>query len=407
MKGWRSTPLAWLFVLGAGAPAAAQYLPSEPLTLAGGAVTVGGNLSATVGPPDPGFFNYTDYEDSVLRMLRLDATASVRAGGHVAVLGEVRSQNVGAPEAYALYVRVRPWMARRFDIQVGRIPPAFGAFARRSYEADNPLIGYPLAYQYLTSLRADAVPASADELLQMRARGWLASYSVGNATAAPGVPLVSALRWDTGVEASAATELLEATVSVTAGTLSHPVWRDDNDGRQVSGRVAVHPLAGLIAGVSAARGPFVSSAAARAATGDESADAFVQTAWGGDLEYSRGYYVVRAEVILSDWTLPVAEPVRPAPLTDPIRALATSVEGRYKLRPGLYLAARVDHLGFSDITGSARTADWDAAVTRVEAGAGYAVQRNLLLKVAAQFNARDGGRTRKAHMVSGQVVLWF
>src|SRR5437660_527842 len=60
-----------------------------------------------------------------------------------------------------------------FDIQLGRVPPTFGAFPRRAYSTDNPFIGYPLAYQYLTSLRADALPANADELLQMRARGWL------------------------------------------------------------------------------------------------------------------------------------------------------------------------------------------------------------------------------------------
>ena len=53
------------------------------------------------------------------------------------------------------------------------MPPTFGAFARRTYATDNPLIGYPLAYQYLTSLRPDALPANADELLRMRGRGWL------------------------------------------------------------------------------------------------------------------------------------------------------------------------------------------------------------------------------------------
>ena len=68
-------------------------------------------------------------------------------------------------------------------MQIGRIPPTFGAFTRRAYSRDNPLIGYPLAYQYLTSLRADAVPASADELLRMRGRGWLTEFSIGNRAA--------------------------------------------------------------------------------------------------------------------------------------------------------------------------------------------------------------------------------
>src|SRR5437660_527844 len=120
-----------------------------------------------------------------------------------------------------------------FDIQLGRVPPTFGAFPRRAYSTDNPFIGYPLAYQYLTSLRADALPANADELLQMRARGWLSSYSVGNPDEAPGVPLANSFRWDTGVQAHAATDIIDVTGSVTLGTLSNPLFSDDNSGRQV------------------------------------------------------------------------------------------------------------------------------------------------------------------------------
>ncbi len=43
---------------------------------------------------------------------------------------------------------------RPLDIQVGLIPPVFGAFSRRAYGTDNPLIGFPLGYQYVTTLRA-------------------------------------------------------------------------------------------------------------------------------------------------------------------------------------------------------------------------------------------------------------
>ena len=179
---------------------------------------------------------------------------------------------------------------------------------RRSYEADNPLIGYPLAYQYLTSLRADAIPANADELLP-DARPRLAGdlFDSASLTSAPGVPLVNAFRWDTGVQAHAATDLVEFTASVTTGTLSNPLFRDDNAGRQFAGRVALHPIAGLIVGASGAHGPFVSAEAARAAVGSEQDGAFAQTAWGGDVEYSRGYYVVRAETIVSRWTLPIID----------------------------------------------------------------------------------------------------
>jgi hypothetical protein len=399
--------IASALVLGVSRNAGAQRLqslPSEPIVLGDGRLTMGGDLSATIGPVDPGFFNYTDYEDSTLRMLRLDLTASLRAGRHVSLLGEVRSQNAGAPEAYALYLRIRPWTKRRFDIQVGRVPPTFGAFPRRSYEADNPLIGYPLAYQYLTSLRPNALPASADELLQMRGRGWLANYSVGNLTPAPGVPLATVFRWDTGIQVHAASDSVDLTGSVTAGTLSNPLFRDDNGGRQVAGRIAVHPIAGLMIGASAAHGPFVSGDAARAAGAGENDGRLAQTAWGGDAEYSRAYYLLRFETVFSQWTIPsLGSPA----LNGPLRALATSVEGRYKIRPGFYVAARADHLGFSEIVGSKGPEAWDAPVRRFEGGGGYSIQRNLLLKVSAQFDQRDGGRTRTEHLVAGQLVFWF
>ena len=206
----------------------------------------------------------------------------------------------GRPRAYALYVRVRPWTRRRFDIQVGRIPPTFGAFPRRSYESENPLIGYPLAYQYLTSIRADADPGqrrrtAADARARMAGHY---SGSVAGPQDAPGVPLVTAFRWDTGVQAHVANDLVDLTASITTGTLSNPRFSDDNAGRQVAGRVSVHPIAGLIVGASAAHGPFVSRQAARAAAGGESDSAFAQTAWGGDVEYSRDYYLVRLETVV-------------------------------------------------------------------------------------------------------------
>ena len=91
----------------------------------------------------------------------------------------------------------------------------------------------------------------------------------------------------------------------------------------------------------------------------------------------------------------------------PLRALSTYVEGRYKILPGLYAAARADHLGFSDITGSAGPQSWEAPLTRIEVGGGYSLQRNLLLKIACQRNVRDGGRVPDATLFSAQLVYWF
>jgi len=320
------------------------------------------------------------------------------------VLGELRTENIDHISPYALYARIRPFPTRRLDVQIGRIPPTFGAFARRTYAADNPLVGYPLAYQYLTSVRADALPANADELLRMRGRGWLANYSVGNPAPGPGVPLVSAFRWDTGVQVHTGNDLVDATGSVTTGTLSNPEVTDDNGGRQFTGRVALHPVPGLAVGGSASRGAFVSQSAVRAALSDARAGNFTQTAWGVDVEYSADYNLIRLETVVSRWTLPVVQ----APLGElPLSAVATSVEGRYKIHPGLYLAARFDHLGFSDVEGAGGRQSWDAPVSRWEFGGGYSVRRNLVLKLAYQRNVRDGGRVPTLNLGTTQVVFWF
>jgi hypothetical protein len=77
------------------------------------------------------------------------------------------------------------------------------------------------------------------------------------------------------------------------------------------------------------------------------------------------------------------------------------------LRPGLYAAARVDHLGFSDITGTAGSQSWEAPLSRVEVGGGYYVQRNLVLKLSYQYNTRDGGRQPTLGLPAAQLVYWF
>jgi hypothetical protein len=395
---------AWALILSVSPAARAQSIPATPIVFGDGRVTLGGDVTWSIAPQDAGFFNYTDYEHSALRMLRLAVLASVKAGDHVALLAEVRSENGGRPEPYGLYLRIRPWTARDFDIQIGRVPPTFGAFPRRAYAADNPLIGYPLAYQYLTSIRTDAVPISTDELVRMRGRGWLSNFSVGNLGEDRGVPLANAFRWDTGVQVHAGNGLIDGTGSITGGTLSNPRPHDDNGGRQIAGRVTVRPLPGLILGGSGARGSFVSQLAVRAALGETAVDDFTQTAWGADAEYSRDYYLLRFETVVSDWTLPLlSAPTRKLPL----RAIGTFAEGRYKIRPGLYVAARLDYLGFSEIATVLTRQTWDAPVRRATLGGGYSIQRNLILKGEFQLNARDGGRVHREPIGAAQVVFWF
>ncbi|HTI37483.1 MAG TPA: hypothetical protein VL484_08005 [Vicinamibacterales bacterium] len=392
------------------AAAPAQTLPAGPAEFAGGAVTVSGNVSVSISSHDDiAFFNYTDYEHNALRMFRAAVSGAWRIGPRLAVLTEIRSEDGEHVVPYAFYVRARPFAHVPFDIQAGRIPPVFGSFARRSYRVDdNPLIGYPLAYQYLTSLRPDAIPGNADDLLLMRGRGWRASYPVGSEYAAPGVPIVSAYRWDTGVEGNFASDRYDVAASVTTGTLSNPRTSDDNDGPQVAARVGWRPLFGLVLGASAAHGEFVNGEIENQyhpLLGDES---YAQTAFGLDGEYSRDHWMVRAEWIHSRWTIPqLGTPLVAQPLT----ATSAYVEGRYRVTPRWYVAGRADTLTFSRVTGEhlfdGQPTEWDAPVERLEFGAGVYLQRNLTLRVIVQPNWRDGGRVRQRTYPSAELAYWF
>ena len=389
-----------------GAPlaATAQGLPSEPLRALGGRLVLTGEAVVTVATADnESYFNYTDYERNALRTVRLSLAALWQPADRLAFVGELLAEDFENAEAYAAYVRIRPWPAHKFDILAGRIPPVFGNFGRRRYNSDRMLIGYPLAYQYLTSLRSDALPATADDLLIMRARGWRSAFPVGDLGQGPGVPLISAFRWDTGVQTRWSTEFAETAVSVTTGTLSYPRVSDDNGSKQISGRFALLPTPGLVIGVSGARGGWVASDVP--VTG--SRDDLAQTALGADVEYSRDHWLVRGELVWSRWRLPF---ITTPPEGPTVKALGSWVEGRYRFSPRWYAAARLDRLGFSKITGSAfggRSTPWDAPVRRFEAGAGYYVRRNVVARMTVQWNDRNAGRVHSKTFVAGQLGYWF
>jgi hypothetical protein len=404
----RAAPGAFLLVVSLSAGhAAAQTLPQGPIRSPDGSLVVGGEIVATAGAADDAaFFNYTDYEHNALRMIRMGIAGQWRPIAALAFVAEVRSEDLQHVSAHAAYVRFRPWETRAFDIQAGRIPPSFGAYGRRAYNSDNPLIGYPLAYQYLTSLRADAIPASPDDLLRMRGRGWQPSFPIGSTADAAGLPLVSAFRWDTGVQARWSGARVDATGSVTTGTLADPRVSDNNGGRQISGRVGGRPLVGLVVGASGARGAWLSRSVTDLLPEPARSREYSQRALGMDAEYSRDYWLVRGEVVWSRWTLPFPH----LGTDESIGARGMWVEGRYRFTPRLFAAGRADRLDFSKLSGTVfgtTATSWDAPVQRVEAGIGWYFQRNLVGRAILQRNWRDGGRVQARTFLSAQLAYWF
>jgi hypothetical protein len=104
-----------------------------------------------------------------------------------------------------------------------------------------------------------------------------------------------------------------------------------------------------------------------------------------------------------------------APLVpSPLESWGVFVEARRKLRPGLYAAARFDHVGFSELTASPPPGSqtplvttWEAPVTRVEVGAGLNIRRNVVLKASVQQNWRKDVAQKSDMVIAAQTHFWF
>jgi hypothetical protein len=389
------------------AQTAAAQLPEGPYVAPGGRVTLAGEFSATAGPHDTtAFFNYDDYNHDALRTVRVRLLGEWRVSSQLAFLGELRSENNDSLAAAALYMRWKPWTDHGFDVQVGRIPPVIGAFARHAYGRDNLVIGTPLAYQYLTSLRPDALPATYDDVLRMRARGWRPSYPIGSQAIEPGISLASAFRWDTGVETHWQGGWLDLSAALTRGSPAVPVVRETNSGLQWSGRVALTSVPGLTVGFSAARGDWIDDNALNLLLPAQRTSSS-QTLLGTDFEFGRSALLMRGEWLSTVFNLPIAAAT---PVATSLGASSGFVEGRYRWTPRWQTSARAERLGFTSLPSTLDPnlrLPWDAPVTRIEGVVGYRALRNLEVRGGWQYDWRDGGRVTERGYPTGQVLYWF
>jgi hypothetical protein len=450
-----------VLLFGHPAPASAQLFASTPVTLGGGRIVIGGQAAVSMSAPaDTAGFNDGYYAENSLRLARFAGSAEVHAGDRILIAADVQLLTDVDRSNWHFYphravVQIRPAKSRALFIEAGILPPVFGGFLTRGYEA-NPLIGVPLAYQYPTDVGSrftgeyiqagsggggggnGGVPpgymvrqvVQAD--LQARLRGGSEGapapprnsaggfdFTVAAASAQTNgtsgqmlvsAPIVDALGWSPGVSVRAGSGKVRLSVAVANGTLSRPRSVVGASAREISPRLEIRPVVGLVIGASVARGSFNDTAFAygTSASVTYASGRVTQTAVGTDVEYSRGYWLVRSEIIFNAWGVP-AEPNGLA--ASSLRVTSFEAEGRYRLLPGVYAAARFDRLSF----GSAQMASfpygpavpWDADLTRVEAGIGWSIERNLMLKGVYQYTRRASAPARTAHLVSAQLLFWF
>jgi hypothetical protein len=355
--------------------------------------------------------------DNPFGPLRVNLFADIVTGDRLVIF----NQAVIDPSARAsinsflrTWARVTVVESSGFDLhlQLGKIPTPFGHFTERSYTDTNPLLGYPLMYHYSTSLRANQLPMGNADLLAHRGEGLsegFSGYAGGGAAAGfSGLPLIYDSCWDFGGGAIGSLWRFEYLLAVTKGTLGDPRSNvtDNNDGQQIAARLGFVPAAGVLIRASYARGPYLDRQVGASLPAGRQVEDYVQEIAGLSAELEYRHLSVVGELAANRWESPFV--VDGDGRRQDLEVTGFYAEGRYKLRPGLFAAARWSGLRFGDIDdGSGVERSWDYDTTRLELGLGYWVTDGVLGKLAAQLNDLNRRDTENDHILATQLSVRF
>lgn len=317
---------------------------------------------------------------------------------HVDFFGQVVLRDGATPYVDGAYVLFTPFLGYDTHLLAGKIPWPIGTYGPRTYSNKNPLIATPLMYQYHTTLLWWAIPPSADVLIANSGSGQYSidyfGYPMGM-----GMAVVDDSWWDVGVTAMGTAGPVECSVGITAGT---PGWgstvKDENSGKAIMGRIGLVPTPGLRFGVSTALGPYLVEGLNEQLPPGQNVNGFYQTLGMVDAEFATGYLELRAEGAWNTWQTPTV---------GDLGVTTGYVEMKYSLPFGAFAAGRLDGMRFSEIEDSNGVKHtWDSNIARWELGAGYRIDRNILMKLVYQHTTMEG-RDVKPSLFAAQGSFTF
>jgi hypothetical protein len=292
-------------------------------------------------------------------------------------------------QLYGAYVQHKLFEDREVYLEAGKIPVHLGTWAPRTYSNRNPLVGVPLAYYYRSTLGSMMMPIDLEDLLAERGNGQR-GVSYRNPDGSPrgafyGVaPMMYDACWDYGAYVLGSTHRFDAALGATFGAPSNPAGgADTNSSLALNAKVGWAPLPGVALHVSFARGAYLSDDVADYVPAGTSVDDYAQTLWGGSVAWGFGHTDIIAEAFTSHFETPLRD--------DGLRTFSYYAEGRYRFSPGWYAALRWDEMRFEEVESAAGPVTWDQNIRRTEAGIGYHLSRELLVKAVAQVNDTGDG----------------
>jgi hypothetical protein len=277
------------------------------------------------------------------------------------------------------------------SVQVGQFATRFGAWVLRHEPWDNPFLNAPVPYENVTILFDRTVFPDADTWLRARNRpdvkaAWL--------------PVIWGPVYTTGASAFGTLQDVDYAFSVKNRALSSrsEVWDEvDFNDPSYTARFGYRRSETWAFGLSGSIGPYLQeNVTGPLPEGSDSQD-FDQRALGLDTSWAHGHWQFWSEVIYSDFEVPNV---------DRVDTTSYFMEARYKWSPRWYTAMRWNQQFFSKVDlSNGDSIDWDRDISKIDAAAGYHVNRKLLLKVQYSYADQEGSLEQGEQFAGVQLTL--
>ncbi len=320
---------------------------------------------------------------------RLDLFGDAVISDDITFLSNLRMLQDQIPHIDLMAIRVADVAESGISIQAGEIDVPFGNLSEDRFPKDNPFFDLPLMNEHVTALCASDYKI------------W--SLNPEYQIIGDGVRLVDQGLYDLGVKAYGSVGILAYSVAITNGMISTTGTYSPNglESHHELGKVfrlAITPMTGLTIGASYGTGPFMNDQSETINDPDSpspdtsaffgiSPDGYQQHIYGGDLDYSFGYFSFRGEIIDNTWHYLDGMD---------LKAFGYSAMARYKFSPRFSAALRAGGLLFNTVRNVKElnaffrpvlyTGKWDHDVFRLEGAVAYKIDAALLLKAGYQIN---------------------
>lgn len=350
-------------------------------------IQLSGNVQFTLNYGDKPDLNANTQGDNPFSRMRSKLFIFSQISDHIDIDVELAFDDQAQPDRWIWLHGASINIATLFNsdlinFKLGKIPSNVGQFPNRANEAENNLIGMPLAYHYRTLVDWKQVWDGNSQVILRDKRNPSTAFISYDAfpTASP---IAYDAVWDYGINLNGFHDFFEYSAMISTGSLSNPKKNSLNiqDEFQYSGRIGLIPTDWLVLGFSAARNKYISTNINMPQ--DKSRKDFNQYIYASDLSIELQDIQIFAEYFINRW--------HNVNIEKEYEAKTGFVELAYTLpfNTKWQLVGRYDFMNFNQIKIDAFSPDekttwWDSDFNRIEAGIVYQWSRKFKIKAVLQ-----------------------